>query len=201
MAEQDPTSQTGHTATAHALRPTGNGPTTWRPALETDRVRSAAAGLGALRLARQEPGPAGESIRGIALAAGSTIALVVIVLILSPFGDAGWVKIFRWLLVVLIAGVLIGLIRAVRALVRARMAVYVYDYGVVGTARSGIRTIHWDQVTQIVVFSTASVHVVAEGRPMIIPDAVVGGGSADKAEFLNAVVPPLEQRGVEVLRF
>ncbi|MGX4691526.1 hypothetical protein [Streptomyces sp. JNUCC 63] len=201
MAEQDPKTQAEHTVTPHAPQPAESGPTTWQSALETDGVRTAAAGLGALRLARREPGGAGESLRGIALAVGSAVALVVINLILSSFRDAGWVQVFRGLLIVLIAGVLIGLIRAVRGLARARMAVYVYDYGVVGTARRGIRTIRWDQVTQIVLFSNEGMHIVAEERPMIIPATVVGGGTADRAEFLNAVVPPLEQRGVEVLRF
>ncbi|MFD9460285.1 hypothetical protein [Streptomyces sp. NPDC060027] len=201
MAEQDPNNQAGHTVLPHAPQSAGSEPTTWQPALEMDRVRSAAAGLGVLRLARREPGGAGESLRGIALAVGSAAGLAVTGLILSQFEDAGWVQIFRGLLIALIAGVLIGLIRAVRGLVRARMAVYVYDHGVVGTARRSIRTIRWDQVTQIVVFSTEGVHIAAEERPMIIPAAVVGGGAADRAEFLNAVVPPLEQRGVEVLRF
>ncbi|MFD9465032.1 hypothetical protein [Streptomyces sp. NPDC060027] len=51
--------------------------------------------------------------------------------ILSQFEDADWVQIFRGLVIVLIASVLIGLIRPVRA----RMAVYVYDRGV--AARPG----------------------------------------------------------------
>ncbi|GGQ76903.1 hypothetical protein [Couchioplanes azureus] len=200
MAEQDSANQAGHTAPP-VPESDGNGTTTWRPALETDRVRSAAAGLGALRLARREPGPAGETLNGIALAIGSAAALYVINLILTPFGDAGWVTILRGLLIVLVAGVLIGLIRAVRGLLRARMAVYIYDHGLVGTARGAIRTIRWDQVTQIAIFATEGVHVGAENQPMIIPAAVYGGGSEDKAEFLNAVLPPLEQRGVDIRRF
>lgn len=188
MAEQDLT------------RPAAAGPVTWQPAPETDGVRAGAAGLGVLRLARQEPGRAGETLRGAGLAAGSAIALVAMNAILSSFGDAGWVSIFRALLIVLVAGVLIGLIRAVRGLVRARMAVYVYDFGVVGAARGRTRTIRWEQVTQLVVLSTEGVHIVAEQRPMIVPANVVGGPE-DRTQFLNAVVPPLQQRGVEILRF
>jgi hypothetical protein len=71
MAEQDRTDQVGHTAEPHASQPAGSNPTTWRPAPEPERVRVAAAGLGALRPARQELGPAGEFQGGIALAAGS----------------------------------------------------------------------------------------------------------------------------------
>ncbi|MFE1246365.1 hypothetical protein [Streptomyces sp. NPDC058735] len=201
MAEQGPRDQVEQPATRHAPQRAGSDPTTWQPAIETDRVRSAAADLGVLRLARREPGGPGESLRGIALAVGSAVALVVINMALSPFRDSGWLQIVRGLLIVLVAGVLIGLIRAVRGLVRARMAVYVYEYGLVGTARRGIRAIRWDQVVQIIVFSTEGVHIAPEGHPMIIPAAVVGGGAADRAEFLNAVLPPLEQRGVEILRF
>lgn len=201
MAGQGPRDQAEHPVPRHAPQPAGSGPTTWQPALETDRVRSAAADLGVLRLARREPGGPGEFLRGIALAVGSAVALVVINLALSPFRDSGWLQMLRGLLIVLVAGVLIGLIRAVRGLVRARMAVYIYEYGLVGTARRGIRTIRWEQIAQIIVFSTEGVHIAAEERPLIIPATVVGGGAADRAEFLNAVLPALEQRGVEILRF
>ncbi len=92
------------------------------------------------------------------------------------------------------------MIRAVRGLVRARMAVYVYDHGRVGANRGAVRTIRWGQVTQLVVFSTEGVHVVADGLPMIIPQDVIGGKPADRDEFLDALVPALEQRGTEILR-
>jgi hypothetical protein len=49
------------------------------------------------------------------------------------------------------------------------MAVDVYDHGRVGANRGAVRTIRWGQVTQLVVFSTEGVHVVADGLPMIIP--------------------------------
>ncbi|MFB7334391.1 hypothetical protein ACFC00_22495 [Streptomyces adustus] len=186
--------------TSHAPQWAESGPATWQPAQETDRVRSTAAGLGALRLARREPGRAGESLRGLGLAIGSAAGLVVMGLVLSRFEDSGWTGIFRGLAIALLAGVLIGLIRAVRGLVRARMSIYVYEHGLVGTARSRARAVRWEQVTQIVVFSTEGVHITAGEWPMIIPADVVGGG-ADRAEFLDAVVSPVEQRGVEVRRF
>ncbi|MGW2824797.1 hypothetical protein ACWC24_27915 [Streptomyces sp. NPDC001443] len=200
MAEQDPRDQAGQAATSHAPQWAESGPTTWQPALETDRVRSAAAGLGALRLARREPGRAGESLRGFGLAAGSAAGLVVMGLVLSRFEDSGWTGAFRGLAIALLGGVIVGLIRGVRGLLRARMAIYVYDHGLVGTARSRTRAIRWEQVTQVVVFSSEGVHIAAGDWPMIIPADVVGG-AADRAEFLDAVVSPLEQRGVEVRRF
>ncbi|MEV5177955.1 hypothetical protein AB0L10_44780 [Streptomyces flaveolus] len=61
------------------------------------------------------------------------------------------------------------MIRAVRGLVHARRAVYVYDYGMVGTARRRVRTIRWDQVSQVVVFAKeGGLHIAADGRPMIV---------------------------------
>ncbi|MFE2581610.1 hypothetical protein [Streptomyces sp. NPDC059378] len=200
MAERDPKDRAGTAAASRAPQWAESGPAPWQPAPESDRVRSAAAGLGALRLARREPGRAGETLRGIVLAVGSAAGLAVMGLVLSRFEDSGWTGIFRGLAIALLAGVLIGLIRAVRGLVRARMAVYVYDHGLVGAARGRARAIRWEQATQIVVFSSEGVHISAGDRPMIIPADVVGAG-ADRAEFLDAVVSPLEQRGVEVRRF
>ncbi|MEW2289471.1 hypothetical protein [Streptomyces sp. NPDC047841] len=72
----------------------------------------------------------------------------------------------------------------------------------VGTAMRRVRTIRWDQVSQVVVFAEeGGLNIAADGRPMIVPTTVVGGGAPDRTEFLNAVVSPLQQRGVEVLRF
>jgi hypothetical protein len=172
----------------------------WFPAEETDRVRAAAHGLGVLRLARREPGPGKEFVRGVVIGVGSLVALVVISLILTPFRDQSWVQIVRVPLIVLVAGVLIGLIRAVRALVRARMTIYLYDHGAVGTKRSGIRTIPWDRVTQVVVFTSEGVHIVADDNPMIVPDDVVGAGPA-REQFLSVLLTPVQHRGIEVLRF
>ncbi|MFI5960397.1 hypothetical protein ACIBZJ_42545, partial [Cryptosporangium sp. NPDC051539] len=176
------------------------GTKTWLPADETERVRGAATGMGALRLARREPGPAREFVGGLVYAGASLGALIVLALILSPLGDHWWVQAFRFLLIALIAGVFIGVIRAIRALVRGRMAIYLYDQGVVGTKRGGLRAIGWDRMSQVVVFTTEGVHLVADDNPMLVPQAVVGE-DADREQFLDTLLPPLQHRGVEILRF